>query len=327
MIKGGTTLFWRGKRVLITGYEGFLGSWLTRTLAARGADVVGLDIVTHRRETILTAADFRAFESRKGSVEDYGVLQRMVRKQKTEIVFHLAASAIVGDCLKNPREAFSTNIQGTWNVLEACRTAGTVKAVVVASSDKAYGHHQTLPYDEEMALQGRNPYDVSKSCADLLALSYAHTYGLPVAVTRCGNIYGPGDFHFSRIVPEAIRCALTGKTLLIRSDGKFTRDYIYIGDIVAGYLSLAHHLAKEKKIAGQAFNFSDEHPLSVLEIIRVTGRCVRKGIATKILDSARFEIRDQYLASGKARRLLGWKPKVSLQEGIASTVAWFRLNY
>lgn len=310
------------KRVLVTGYEGFLGSHLTKTLLKQGAGVIGLDIKTHRKETILAKEDLRLVKVIKGSVENYKLVERIIKKNRIEVIFHLAATSLVGKAYRQPMEAFSTNIRGTWDILEACRNTHSVRALIIASSDKAYGSHKKLPYREDAPLIGNHPYDVSKSCADLITYAYFHTYGLPVAITRCGNIYGPGDFNFSRIVPDAIRCALTGKTLLIRSDGKFTRDYIFIEDIVNGYLALAQKL-QELKLGGEAFNFSDENPISVIELVKRVYKLAGKKENYKILNQASFEIRHQYLSSAKARRVLKWRPKVSLDEGLKTTIEWY----
>ncbi|MEW6102076.1 MAG: NAD-dependent epimerase/dehydratase family protein [Candidatus Omnitrophota bacterium] len=316
--------FWKNKRVLITGYEGFLGSHLTKRLIELGAGTFGLDIITHRKETILRQ-DLGKIRITKGSVEDFRLVSRLMKANKIEYVFHLAAVSLVHKAQASPLSAFSTNIRGTWNILEVCRNLPFVKAVIVASSDKAYGAHKKLPYTEEAPLIANHPYDVSKSCADLIAHSYFYTYGLPVAVTRCGNIFGPGDFNFSRIVPDAIRCAFSGETLLIRSNGRFTRDYIFVDDIVNGYLILAQKLQK-LKLGGEAFNFSDEKPLTVLELIRIIYKISRIPANYKILNQAKFEIKHQYLSSLKARRVLGWAPEVSLEQGLKRTIEWYKHN-
>ncbi|MFA5276433.1 MAG: GDP-mannose 4,6-dehydratase [Candidatus Omnitrophota bacterium] len=315
--------FWQGKRVLITGFEGFLGSNLTRVLLCSGAKIYGLDIKVGRKNTILNAADYKKLSVIKGSVANYKLVESIIRKNKINVVFHLAAEAIVGKCQNNPLRAFSTNIKGTWNILEACRGSKSIRAAVIASSDKAYGSHKKLPYTEKTPLQGNHPYDVSKSCADLLAYTYAHTYNLPVAVTRCGNIYGPGDFNFSRIVPDAIRCALGGKRLLIRSDGKFTRDYVFVEDIANGYIMLAEKLQK-LNLGGEAFNFSDENPLTVVRLVNRIFELVGKKPNYKILDKVRYEIKHQYLASNKARKVLGWKPLFNLSDGLVKTISAYR---
>lgn len=317
--------YWKNKKVLITGYEGFLGSQLTSTLLGYGAKIWGLDILTYRKSTTLSSEELHKIKIIKGSVANYSLVSRIIRENKIEYVFHLAAEALVDECLRKPVRGFSSNIKGTWNVLEAARNNSTIKAIVIASSDKAYGSHKELPYKEGAALMGNHPYDVSKSCADLIAYTYYHTYNLPVCVTRCGNIFGPGDFNFSRIIPDAIRSAINGKTLIIRSDGKFTRDYIYVDDIVNGYILLAEKMQK-LKLFGEAFNFSDENPISVLELVEKIYRLAGKKPDYKILNQAKYEIKHQYLSSLKARRILGWKPRYNLDEGLKTTIGRYKEN-
>jgi len=317
--------FWKNRNVLITGFEGFLGSNLTKMLLSYNANIVGIDIKTNRKHTILTKDDYKKIDVIQGDISNYRLIDNIFKKHEIHTVFHLAAEAIVGECNQNPLKAFASNIQGSWNVLEASRNNRTIKAIVCASSDKAYGSHEKLPYTEEASLIGNHPYDVSKSCADLIAYTYYHTYKLPVAVTRCGNIYGPGDFNFSRIVPDAMRCAASGETLLLRSDGKFTRDYVYVDDVVNGYIMLAEQLQK-KKLAGEAFNFSDENPMAVLDLIRMIKKLSNKRLNYKILNKAKCEIKHQYLDSRKARKTLGWKPNVSLENGMKTAISWY-CNY
>lgn len=315
--------FWKNKRILITGYEGFLGSHLTKKLLSLGADIVGVDIKVRRKETILEEEDYKKLKIIKGSVTNYSLMKNILERYKIEIIFHLAAEALVGKCLKNPVKTFTTNIKGTWQILEAARGLKRFISIIVASSDKAYGTQKKLPYKENMPLLGNHPYDVSKSCADLIAYTYFHTYSLPVVITRCGNIYGPGDFNFSRIVPDAIRCALYGKELLIRSDGRFVRDYVFVDDIVTGYILLAQQL-KKKNLAGEAFNFSNEKPISVIKLIEEIYKIVDKRPKYKILNEAKYEIKYQYLSSQKARKILKWRPKYSLEEGLKDTIKWYR---
>ncbi|MFA5351570.1 MAG: GDP-mannose 4,6-dehydratase, partial [Candidatus Omnitrophota bacterium] len=240
---------------------------------------------------------------------------------------HLAAEAIVGRSHLDPLSAFEPNIAGTWEVLEASRLKGNVRAIVVASSDKAYGNHKKLPYKEDASLIANHPYDVSKSCADLIANTYAHTYGLPVAITRCGNIYGPGDFNFSRLIPDAMRCLFYNRPLKIRSDGKFVRDYVYVDDIVSGYMKIAESLFRGT-VSGEAFNLSDESPLTVIEVLKKMGDLSPAGNKLKyeIMNTAKYEIRKQYLSSAKARRILGWKTGHSIREGLKKTADWY-FNY
>jgi len=316
--------FWKNKKVLITGFEGFLGSNLTKALFSSGARIFGLDIKVRRKETILTEPDYKKISVIKGSVANYKLVQGIINKNKINVVFHLAAEAIVCRCNDNPLNAFSSNIEGTWNILEACRNSRNIQSIIIASSDKAYGSHKKLPYYEDAPLQGNHPYDVSKSCADLIAYTYAHTYNLPVAVTRCGNIYGPGDFNFSRLIPDAMRCMSKGTTLQVRSDGKFIRDYVYIDDIVGGYLRIAE-LLKKKGLSGESFNLSNECPLTVIELLQKITKlnlCGSK-LSYKVLDVVKYEIKKQYLSSAKARRVLGWKPAYSLCSGLKKTAEWY----
>lgn len=318
--------FWKGKKVLVTGYEGFIGSWLCKKLLETEAEIYGLDIKTYRKDTILTENELKKINVIKGSVENFNLVYNLIRKNKIEIVFHLAAKSIVGDCLHAPLKALKTNVEGTWNVLETCRLAGCVKTIVVASSDKAYGEHKKLPYKEDTPLQGNHPYDVSKSCSDLISQMYHHTFGLPVIITRCGNVYGPGDFNFSRIVPDAVRCAITGKTFLIRSNGKYTRDYIYVEDVVKGYILLAEN-AERLNLYGEAFNFSNEKPLSVIELVKKIYEIANKQPVLKILNKAHYEIRDQFLSSTKVKKILGWKPDYSMKKALNKTYKWYKKFY
>ncbi|MFA7676567.1 MAG: GDP-mannose 4,6-dehydratase [Candidatus Omnitrophota bacterium] len=313
--------FWKGKKVFITGYEGFLGSNLTKTLLESEVNVCGLDIVTGRKKTILSCKDSSRIKIYKGSVENLSLINEIIKKHKIEIIFHLAAEALVEDCLKNPVGGFSTNIKGTWNILESVRLNSCVKSIVIASSDKAYGSCKSLPYKEDTRLSGIHPYDVSKSCADLIAHTYYHSYRVPVAVTRCGNIFGPGDFNLSRIIPDTVNSIIKSRTLMIRSDGKFTRDYIYVDDVVKGYILLAEKM-RRLKLYGEAFNFSDENPISVVDLVKIIYKICGKKTNYKILKKAKYEIKHQYLSSRKARKILGWKPGHRLEEGLRKTFDW-----
>lgn len=315
--------FWANRSVLVTGCSGFLGAWVAGALRERAAHVVGLvrDVVPesplvrsglHDRITIV-----------RGELEDFFLVNRTLAEYEVETVFHLAAQAIVGVANRNPLSTFESNIRGTWHVLEACRQNPGVRRVVLASSDKAYGDHEALPYDETLPLQGRHPYDVSKSCADLLASTYHHTYGLPVAITRCGNLFGGGDLNFNRIVPGTIRSAFEDQRPVIRSDGSPLRDYIYVKDAVDAYLMLARALDRTE-LHGHAFNLGTARPVSVLEITRrILELMGRTDLEPVVLNEARGEIRDQYLSSGKAQRLLGWQPAASLDQGLRETIDWY----
>lgn len=315
--------FWKNKRVLLTGFEGFLGSNLTKKLISLGANVIGLDIKVRRKETVLHRTDYDKIAVIKGSVTNYNLVNKLVEKHKIEMIFHLAAEALVEDCHRQPLNAFSTNIVGTWNVLEAGRNARSVKAIIVASSDKAYGNHKILPYREDAALCGNNTYDVSKSCLDLITTAYFNSYRLPVAITRSGNIYGPGDFNFSRIIPDCIRCALLARKFYIRSDGEYIRDYVFVDDIVNGYILLAEKL-RPLALSGEAFNLSNEAPINVLNLTdKIFILSGRKPNYT-VLNKAKNEIRRQFLLSRKARKILGWKPKYSLDEGLKLSIDWYK---
>jgi CDP-glucose 4,6-dehydratase len=315
--------FWKNKRVLVTGHEGFLGAHLTLKLIALGAKVTGLDIRRQPKDGFLKAEDRRRFVGLKGNVANARLVRDILKKYKVQTVFHLAAESLVGSCLKNPHKAFQTNIEGTWTLLDACRFLGGVDEIIVASTDKAYGVQKKLPYQETTPLQGSHPYDVSKSCADLICYAYWNTYGLPVGVTRCGNIFGPGDLNFSRIVPDALRCAITKKTLRVRSNGKFVRDYVYVDDIVDGYLKFAQ-LMRKRRLFGEAFNLSDEKPLSVIGLLKMIDKVTAGDLKFEVLNSAKHEIPEQFLDSSKARRILGWRPKVGLEKGIQRSLDWYR---
>jgi CDP-glucose 4,6-dehydratase len=315
---------WRDRHVLVTGGTGLLGGWLAQDLVERGARVVAIvrDLVPQSRAVREGILD--RVEVARGDVTDAGLVERVLAEYEIECVFHLAAQAIVNIANRSPLSTFDTNIRGTWTVLEAARHAPTVKRVVVASSDKAYGEHLVLPYDESAALQARHPYDVSKSAADLIARSYWHTFGLRVAVTRCGNLFGGGDLNWNRIVPGTIRAVLQGETPVIRSDGKFVRDYLYVEDAVDAYLTIAEALAAGDELAGEAVNVSYERPLNVIEMVEHILRAMaRTDVRLEIRNEASNEIREQYLKAARIRKL-GWSPRVALEDGLARTVEWYR---
>jgi len=258
--------FWKDRNVFVTGCSGLLGSWLTKGLVDKGANVVGLIRDNVPKSYLYTSGYYDKITSVRGSLEDYPLLERTLNEYEIETVFHLGAQTIVTIANRNPLSTFESNIKGTWNMMEACRRSPLVKRIVVASSDKAYGDQEKLPYDENTPLEGRHPYDVSKSCADLICRAYYETYKLPVCVTRCGNFYGGGDLNFNRIVPDTIRSVLNGKAPVIRSDGTFIRDYFYVEDGVGAYMMLAEKM-DDPKIHGEAFNFSNELQITVSEMV------------------------------------------------------------
>ena len=313
------------RRVLVTGATGLVGSWLCRRLLDDGAHVVALVRDWDPQSELIRSGDIKRCAVVSGCLEDYPTLVRAIADQATDTVYHLGAQAIVGTAFISPLATFEANIRGTYNLLEACRVhRDLVTRIVVASSDKAYGTAKVLPYSEDMPANGRHPYDVSKSCADLLALTYAASYGLNLVVARCGNIYGGGDLNWSRIVPGTIRSVLEGRAPALRSDGSFIRDYIYVEDVVDAYMAMAE-AAGRPGVRGEAFNISPQRPLTVLEITRALLSAMdRADLEPVILDNARAEIRDQCLDAGKAARVLGWTPRHGLQEGLEATVAWYR---
>lgn len=316
--------YWQDRNVFVTGCTGLLGSWLTEELVRRGAVVTGLvrDWVPTSR--VMAEGLDRRINVVRGAVEELYTIERALNEYEVEVVFHLAAQTIVGTANRNPLSTFETNIRGTWNVLEACRRVRTVTRILVASSDKAYGEQKRLPYDEAMPLEGLHPYDVSKSCADRLAAAYFATYGSPTCITRCGNFYGGGDLNFNRLVPGTIRSVLRGEAPIIRSDGHYVRDYFYIEDAVGAYLLLAERM-DDAGLFGHAFNFSNENQVTVLELVkRILKAMGREDLQPGVLDSARHEIMRQYLSAEKARRMLGWKPMFTLEDGLVRTVEWYR---
>jgi CDP-glucose 4,6-dehydratase len=315
--------FWRDRPVLVTGATGLVGAWLTRNLVERGADVVCLVRDWVPQSELIRSRAIDRVKIVRGDICDRDVLERAIGEYEADTVIHLAAQTIVGIANRNPVSTFESNVQGTWNLLEACRRSPSVKAIVVASSDKAYGDQETLPYSEEAPLQGRHPYDVSKSCADLIAQTYAHTYNLPVAVTRCGNFYGGGDLNWNRIVPGTIRSVLRGERPVVRSDGHFVRDYFYVEDGAAAYLLLAEQLHGRADLRGAAFNFSIESEVTVLDLVNRILRSMGSELKPIVLNEASNEIRRQFLSAARARKTLGWAPLFTLEEGLERTIAWY----
>ena len=321
----GSTSFWQGKTAFVTGATGLVGSWLVSDLLAAQARVVALIHHPDPQSRLFQTGLYKDTSIIQGNLEDYSTLEQAINKYEVDSVFHLAAQAIVGVAYRSPLATFESNVRGTYNLLESCRHhSGLVKRVVVASSDKAYGAQDILPYIEEMPLRGKYPYEVSKSCADLISQSYYHSYGLPVAIARCGNIYGGGDLNWSRIVPAAIRCSLENRQLEIRSDGTFVRDYIYVKDVTHAYLCLAEKL-DDPGVTGQAFNFSPWQPVNVLELVEhIQALIACKPLKPLILNSAAGEIHSQFLDSSKAKAVLSWQPRYTLEEGLLETIDWYR---
>jgi CDP-glucose 4,6-dehydratase len=316
--------FWQDRSTLVTGATGLVGSWLVRRLLEAGADVT---CIVRDRVPPSELVRSRLIEHVKvvhGDVRDQPLLERVLGEYEVDTVMHLAAQTIVGIANRNPVSTFETNIGGTWAMLEAVRRSPRVKQVVLASSDKAYGDQDKLPYDETSPLQGQHPYDVSKSCADLIARTYAISYGTPVAITRCGNFYGGGDLNWNRVVPGTIRSILRGQRPVIRSDGQFVRDYFYVEDGAAAYMLLAERLAQSPELRGEAFNFSNEIQVTVLEIVRRILAAMGSDLEPEIRNEATNEIRHQYLSADKARRILQWSPLFDLEGGLRRTVAWYR---
>ena len=316
--------FWRDRPTFVTGATGLVGSWLVKRLLAMEADVVCLVRDWVPQSELLRSKAIEKVKTVRGELRDQKLLERLMGEYEIDTVLHLAAQTIVPIANRNPVSTFESNVAGTWALLEACRRSPAVKQVVVASSDKSYGDQESLPYIETMPLAGRHPYDVSKSAGDLIAQSYAATYSLPVAVTRCGNFYGGGDLNWSRIVPGTIRSVLRGRRPVIRSDGQFVRDYFYVEDGAAAYAFLAEKLAADRTLAGEAFNFSNEHPISVIDLTTQVLRLMDSDLEPDIRDGATNEIRCQYLSAAKVRETLGWRPLFELDDGLRLTIDWYR---
>lgn len=316
--------FWQDRPTFVTGGTGLLGGWLVCRLLELGADIICLVRDWVPQSELVHAQLVEKVKVVRGDICDRALLERILGEYEIDTVFHLAAQTIVGIASRNPLSTFETNIRGTWTLLEACRRSPRIRGIVAASSDKAYGDQEQLPYDEDAPLQGRYPYDVSKSCADLLGQSYAITYGLPVAITRCGNFYGGGDLNWNRVVPGTIRSVLRGKQPIIRSDGQYVRDYFYIEDAAAAYILLAEKLAQNTNLHGETFNFSNETPVSVIELVEHILQLMESDLKAIIRNEATNEIRQQYLSAAKARELLGWKPIFTLDEGLKRTISWYR---
>ena len=318
--------FWRDRRVFVTGATGLVGGWLVKRLVEAEADVVCLVRDWIPRAELNQNGLLDKVSVVRGDLCDLDCLERTLGEFEIETVIHLAAQAIVGIANRNPLSTFEANIGGTWKLLEACRRSPKVKQIVSASSDKAYGDSPILPYTEETPLAGRHPYDVSKSCSDLICQTYATTYRSPVVITRCGNFYGGGDLNWNRIVPGTIRSVLRGQRPVIRSDGSFIRDYFYVEDGAAAYMHLAEQLAARPELAGEAFNLSNETQVTVLQLVEKVLAGMNSPVTPDVLGEASHEIKHQSLDATKARTLLGWEPLFTLDEGLSRTIAWYK-NY
>jgi CDP-glucose 4,6-dehydratase len=319
--------FWQDRPTLVTGATGLVGSWVVRRLLELEADVVCLlrDWVP---ESELVQADLIGKTNLvRGDVQDQAALERVLGEYEVDTVIHLAAQTVVGVANRNPISTFESNIAGTWRLLEACRRSPLVRQVVLASSDKAYGVKEVLPYTEATPLDGRHPYDVSKACADLIAQSYATTYDTPVVITRCGNFFGGGDLNWNRIVPGTIRSVLRGQPPVIRSDGRSTRDYFYVEDGANAYLLLAERLAQDPSLQGQAFNFSNGTPVTVTDLVTRILRMMGSRLTPEVRNEAPNEIKSQFLDATKARTVLGWRPVFSLDAGLRRTIEWYRAAF
>jgi len=316
--------FWQDRPTFVTGGTGLVGSWLIQRLVEVGADVVCLVRDWVPQSEFVRSGYIEKVKVVRGDIRDRDMLERALGEYEIDTVIHLAAQTIVTIANRNPISTFETNIAGTWNLLEACRRSPKVKQIVIASSDKAYGDQEILPYNEDTPLQGQHPYDVSKSAADLIAHTYAKSYDLPVAITRCGNFYGGGDLNWNRIIPGTIRSVLRGQAPIIRSDGEYIRDYFYVEDGAAAYMLVAEQLATRPDLKGQAFNFSNEIQVTVREIVEKIVKLMKSNLQPEILNETSNEICHQYLSAEKARRVLNWKPLFNLDEGLALTIDWYK---
>jgi CDP-glucose 4,6-dehydratase len=317
--------FWKDRPVFVTGATGLLGSWMARKLVDLGAYTVVLVRDWVPESELIANGAMSQVTVVRGDLTDQELLERVLNEYEIATVFHLAAQTIVGTANRGPVSTFESNVRGTWCLLDAARRLPLIQQIVVASSDKAYGDHEKLPYDEGAPLQGRHPYDVSKSCVDLISQSYAYSFDMPITITRCGNLYGGGDLNWNRLIPGTIRSVLRGEQPIIRSDGTFIRDYFYVEDAAIAYIKLAEKMAANADINGHAFNFSNEIQVNVLDLTRQILKLMdREDIEPIVRDEVRNEIKHQYLSAEKARRVLDWRPEFSLEQGLERTIAWYR---
>jgi len=311
----------------VAGGAGFLGSWVVHKLLLRGANVVCLVRERSLRSEIIGHDLLRRVRIVRGDIRDQAQLESILRDHSIATLFHLAAQAIVGVANTNPAATLDINIAGTVALLEACRRSSGVKQIIVASSDKAYGDAGEQAYNEDMPLRGKHPYDVSKACSDMIVRSYAATFELPAIVTRCGNFYGPGDLNWNRVVPGTIRSLCEGMRPVIRSDGKYVRDYIYVEDAANAHIMLAEKLSDKPRLRGEAFNFSNETPVTVMELVEKIVALMGLHLIPEVRNETSNEIRHQMLSAAKARSEFGWRPRFTLDEGLRIAIAWYRENF
>lgn len=316
--------FWQDRPVFVTGATGLVGSWLLGRLIELKADPVVLVRDGVPRSRVFTELPQNKFRIVQGDLVDQALIERALGEYEIDTVFHLAAQTIVSIANRNPISTFESNIKGSWSLLEACRRSPLVKQIVVASSDKAYGDQEKLPYTEDAPLQGLHPYDCSKSCTDLIAQTYAHTYKLPLVIARCGNFYGGGDLNWNRIIPGTIRSLFRGEQPIIRSDGSYIRDYFYVEDGALSYTLLAEKLAADPTLIGHAFNFSNEIQVTVTELVNKIISSYSSKLKPVVKNEVSNEIKHQYLSAEKARKMLGWKPEFTLEQGLSKTIAWYK---
>lgn len=314
--------FWSGRSVLVTGATGMLGSEVTNQLLSSGADVTVIVRDRVHNSRLYLEDLYKKINIAFGDITDFEFVERVIGEYEVETVFHLAAQTQVKVGNASPISTFNSNIKGTWNVLEAVRLhRQRIRSLIVASSDKAYGDQEVLPYSEETPLQGRHPYDVSKSCADLIAQSYWYSFNLPVSVTRCGNLFGPGDLNFNRIIPGTILSLMKDEQPVIRSDGQYIRNYFYIKDAANAYLSISENT---EKTIGQAFNVGSQERYSVVDLVKIITEVMSSDKSPIIKNEAKNEIKEQYLSIEKVKSVLGWIPKYSVRDALKETVDWYR---
>lgn len=316
--------FWTHKNVLVTGGSGFLGSYVIEKLIAKKANIIAIIRDQLPKSRLFYENLVENITIVNGDISDYRLVERTLNEYEIEVVFHLAAQTIVQIANRAPISTFESNIKGSWNILEVCRNIDTVKRIIVASSDKAYGEKEELPYYETDPLKAKHPYDLSKAITDLLAQGYYTTYGLPIGITRCGNLYGGGDLNFNRIVPQTIRSIIYNQNPEIRSDGTFLRDYFYVEDAANSYIMFAENLL-EKNLEGEVFNFGTGKPVSVLKLVELLLKISNKEeLKPKINNTAKDEIKDQYLDCSKASKIFNWKPTHTLEMGLRKSFEWYK---